>query len=83
MIDMTKYTDKSIKNLAMNILYNARIETELYLKDFFIVDVEGRKDGRFKMHRTIDYLSAFMPFDLVWSIRVPFEQFLAACWTKY
>lgn len=61
----------------MNILWNEMMDARKgLLKDFFVVDCEGRKDGRFNMHNTIDYLSAYMPFDMTWSIRVQFEVFL-------
>ena len=59
-----------------NILWNEFMDARLLLKDFFVVHCEGRRDGRFNMHNTIDYLSAYMPFDMIWSIRVPFETFI-------
>ena len=64
----------------MNILYNNKMDSRKLLKDFFIVDCEGRKDGRFNMHNTIDYISAYMPFEMIWSIRVPFDDYIANVW---
>ena len=54
---MTKFLDQTIKNMAMNILYENELNSKELLKDFFIVDCEGRKDGRFNMHNTIDYIT--------------------------
>lgn len=62
--------------MMVNILWNEFMDSRNLLKDFFVVDCEGRRDGRFNMHNTIDYLSAYMPFDMIWSIRVQFETFI-------
>ena len=73
--------DQTVKNMAMNILFRESLDSNKLLKDFFIVDAEGRRDGRFNMQNTIDYISAYMPFEMYWSIRVKHETFLATAWT--
>ena len=73
--------DQTVKNMAMNILFRESLDSNKLLKDFFIVDAEGRRDGRFNMQNTIDYLSAYMPFEMYWSIRVKFEEFLDNVWS--
>ena len=67
--------------MALNIMFRESLDSRLLLKDFFIFDCEGRKDGRFNMDNTIDYISAYMPFKMHWSIRVSFEDFLKHVWT--
>ena len=58
-LTMTKQVDQTVKNMAMNILYRERLDSAALLKDFFIVDAEGQRDGRFNMQNTIDYISAY------------------------